>query len=151
VAEPLRIEPVSEEQFEALLPMISAYQDFYEAQGIAAEHNRAFFSRFLAPSDDGMLIGAWRDEELVGYTCLYWHFSSTKAAPTVLMNDLFVTTEARGEGVGRALIQAAAAVARERGSPVLEWTTEPANVAAQRLYDSTGAEKSTWIEYELRV
>jgi GNAT superfamily N-acetyltransferase len=69
----------------------------------------------------------------------------------VLMNDLFVTTEARGEGVGRALIQAAAAVARERGSPVLEWTTEPANVAAQRLYDSTGAEKSTWIEYELRV
>jgi GNAT superfamily N-acetyltransferase len=147
----LRIEPVTEEQFEELLPMISAYQDFYEAQGIDPERNRRFFSRFLAPSEDGMLIGAWRREELAGYACLYWHFSSTKASETVLMNDLFVDAPYRGKGVGRALIEAAAEVARERGCAVLEWSTEPGNATAQRLYDSTGARRSEWIEYELRV
>jgi GNAT superfamily N-acetyltransferase len=151
MAEDLRVEPVTEGEFEALLPMISAYQDFYEAQGVPVERNREFFGRFLSPSDEGMLIGAWRDEEMVGYTCLYWHFSSTKAVETVLMNDLYVDAPARGQGVGRALIEAAAAVARERGCPVLEWTTEPGNVIAQRLYNSTGAGKSTWIEYELQV
>jgi GNAT superfamily N-acetyltransferase len=98
-----------------------------------------------------MLIGAWRADELVGYACLYWHFSSTKAVETVLMNDLYVDESARGEGVGRSLIEAAAEVARERGSPILEWSTAPDNETAQRLYDSTGAEKSTWIEYELRI
>jgi ribosomal protein S18 acetylase RimI-like enzyme len=67
------------------------------------------------------------------------------------MNDLYVDEDARGEGVGRALIEAAAAVARERGSPVLEWSTAPDNATAQRLYDSTGAGKSTWIDYELRL
>ncbi len=147
----LRVEPVTEAELEQLLPMISAYQDFYEAQAISPQRNREFFGRFLAPSDDGMLIGAWRGEELIGYSCLYWHFSSTRAAETVLMNDLFVAAESRGEGVGRALIDAAAEIGRKRGCPVLEWTTEPGNRTARRLYDSTGAEPSTWIEYELRL
>lgn len=152
VPEGLRIAPIASAEFERLLPLIAAYQGFYvgdEAQ--PDERNREFFSRFLAPSEDGMLIGAWRDEELLGYNCLYWHFSSTRAVETVLMNDLFVAEAARGRGVGRALIEAAAAVARERGAPILEWSTEPGNKRAQALYDSTGAERSEWIEYELRT
>ena len=48
------------------------------------ERNRAFFSRFLAPSENGMLLGAWRGEQLVGYACLYWHFSSTRAVERAL-------------------------------------------------------------------
>ena len=112
VAEQLRIEPVSGQQYEALVPMIAAYQSFYEAEDIREERNREFFRRFLAPSADGMLLGAWRGDRLVGYACLYWHFSSTRAVETVLMNDLYVEAEARGEGVGRALIEAAADVAR---------------------------------------
>jgi GNAT superfamily N-acetyltransferase len=149
VAEPLRIEPISGQQFETLVPMIAAYQAFYEAEDIREQRNREFFRRFIAPSDDGMLLGAWRGDRLVGYACLYWHFSSTRAVETVLMNDLYVEAEARGEGVGRALIEAAAEVGRERGSPILEWSTAPDNATAQRLYDSTGAGRSTWIEYEL--
>jgi GNAT superfamily N-acetyltransferase len=147
----LNVEPITDEHYEALLPMIAAYQGFYEAEEIRDDRNREFFRRFLSPSDDGMLIGAWREERLVGYACLYWHFSSTKAAETVLMNDLYVDERARGEGVGRALIEASAEVARERGAPILEWSTAPDNATAQRLYDSTGARKSTWIDYELRV
>ena len=147
----VRIEPIAEGQFETLLPMIAAYQGFYEAEDVRTDRNRDFFRRFIAPSEDGMLIGAWREDELVGYTCLYWHFSSTKAVETVLKNDLYVDAEARGGGVGRALIEAAAEVARERGSPILEWSTAPDNRNAQHLYDSTGAERSTWIEYELRI
>lgn len=147
----VRIEPIAEGQFETLLPMIAAYQGFYEAEDVRTDRNRDFFRRFIAPSEDGMLIGAWREDELVGYTCLYWHFSSTKAVETVLMNDLYVDEKTRGEGVGRSLIEAAAEVARERGSPILEWSTAPDNRNAQHLYDSTGAERSTWIEYELRI
>jgi GNAT superfamily N-acetyltransferase len=146
-----RVEPVSPQQMEALLPMIAAYQAFYEVDDIDGERNRAFFSRFLAPSDDGLLLGAWRGERLVGYACLYWHFTSLVPAETVLLNDLYVETSARGEGVGRALIEASARVARERGAHHLEWATAPDNEAAQRLYDRTGAERSEWVEYELRI
>ncbi len=145
----LRIEPIAKEQMDALLPLIAAYQRFYEVEEIDEERNRAFFSRFLAPSDDGMLLGAWREGTLLGYACLYWTFTSLVPAEIVLMNDLFVDPGARGEGVGRALIEASATVARERGTQRLEWVTQTANTTAQRLYDRTGAERSEWIEYEL--
>ena len=142
---------MAQERFEALLPLIAAYQRFYEVEAVDDERNRAFFRRFLAPSDDGLLLGAWDGERPVGYACLYWTFTSLVPAEIVLMNDLYVAEEARGRGVGRALIEAAAGVARERGAHHLEWVTAPGNITAQRLYDSTGAERETWIAYELDV
>ncbi|MDX6602529.1 MAG: hypothetical protein QOF13_1731 [Solirubrobacterales bacterium] len=147
----MRIEAVTQGQFERLLPLIAAYQRFYGVAEIDEGRNRAFFSRFIAPSDDGMLLGAWQGEELVGYACLYWTFTSLVPAETVLMNDLFVAEAARGQGVGRALIEASTAIARQRGVHRLEWMTAPDNETARRLYDSTGAKRSSWLEYELKL
>lgn len=149
MASQVRVEPIAQPQMEMLLPLIATYQRFYEVEDVDDERNHAFFSRFVAPSEDGMLLGAWHGDELVGYACLYWHFTSLVPAETVLMNDLFVAENQRGEGIGRALIEASAEVARERGADHLEWATAPDNAAAQRLYDSTGAERSEWVEYEL--
>jgi GNAT superfamily N-acetyltransferase len=149
--EELDISPVEAAELERLLPLIAAYQRFYGVEQVDEERNRAFFRRFLAPSEDGMLLGARQGGQFAGYACLYWHFSSLGAVETVLMNDLFVAEPARGRGVGRALIAASAEVARERGAAALEWATAPSNIAAQRLYDSTGAERSEWVEYELKV
>jgi GNAT superfamily N-acetyltransferase len=145
----LEIAPIVASEYEELLPLIAAYQRFYEVEDVDEERNRDFFRRFLAPSEDGLLLGARSGGRLVGHACLYWHFSSTEARQTVLMNDLYVVPEMRGHGVGRALIEASLAVARERGNPFLEWATAPDNHTAQRLYDSTGAHRSTWLTYEL--
>jgi GNAT superfamily N-acetyltransferase len=147
----VRIEPVSTGQLEALLPLIAAYQRFYEVEQVDDGRNRAFFARFLAPSEDGLLLGAWQGGEPAGYACLYWHFSSLVPAETVLMNDLYVAEGRRGSGIGRALIEASAAVARERGAHQLQWVTAPDNETARRLYDTTGAESEPSIEYELRL
>jgi len=147
----VEIAPIAAAEFEQLLPLIAAYQRFYEVEEIDEERNRSFFRRFLAPSEDGLLLGARQEGELTGYACLYWHFSSLEASEIVLMNDLYVAEPARGKGVGRALIEAAAEVARERGDPFVEWSTAPDNDTAQRLYDATGAERSEWFTYELRV
>ena len=151
MATEVEIAPIATEEFEELLPLITAYQRFYEVEEIDEQRNRVFFRRFLAPSQDGLLLGARIGGRLVGYACLYWHFSSTQATETVLMNDLYVEESTRGHGVGRALIEATAEVARERGVPSIEWSTAPDNHTAQRLYDSTGAERSEWLSYELRV
>ncbi len=147
----IEIAPIAPEELEELLPLIAAYQRFYGVEDVDDERNRAFFRRFLAPSQDGLLLGARSDGRLAGYACLYWHFSSLEACESVLMNDLYVDGSVRGQGVGRALIEAAAEVAREREVPFVEWSTAPDNETAQRLYDTTGAERTEWFSYELRV
>ena len=147
----LRIDAIASSDLEALLPLIAAYQRFYEVEDVDEERNRAFFSRFLAPSEDGMLLGAWRDGELVGYACLYWHFTSLVPAETVLLNDLYVAEPHRGGGIGRALIEASAEIARRRGAHQLQWVTAPDNETARRLYDTTGAESEPSIEYQLEL
>jgi GNAT superfamily N-acetyltransferase len=143
------VSPAREEELGALLPLIAAYQRFYEAQS-DDERNRAFFRRFIAPSDDGIVLAARDDAgDPVGFATVYWTFSSVSAEPVALMNDLYVVAEQRGTGTGRKLIDAAADAARERGIAKLSWMTAPGNKTAQRLYDSTGATRSTWLEYEL--
>jgi GNAT superfamily N-acetyltransferase len=147
----VEIAPIAASELEELLPLIAAYQRFYDIEDVDDERNRAFFRRFLAPSEDGLLLGARSEGKLVGYACLYWHFSSLEACESVLMNDLYVDESVRGQGVGRALIEASTKVAREREVPFVEWSTAPDNQTAQRLYDSTGAERTEWFSYELRV
>jgi GNAT superfamily N-acetyltransferase len=146
----IRVEHLEEADYESVLPLIAGYQRFYLAEP-DEDRNREFFRRFLAPSDDGLLLGAWKDDELVGFATLYWTFTSTHAAESALMNDLFVVEGHRGEGIGLALIEACLSAARERGMRHLEWFTALDNERAQRLYDRTGAERSGWYNYELPV
>lgn len=131
------------------LPLISAYQRFYEVEP-DDDRNAVFFRRFTDSDDAGMLLGA-RDEggALIGYACLHWRLDTVVAREVVCLHDLFVATAVRGTGVGRALLEAAADVARERGAVALVWSTAPDNTTAQRLYDATGATRSSWFEYEL--
>jgi GNAT superfamily N-acetyltransferase len=147
----VEVRPVRQEEMEELLPLVQGYQRFYGAEP-DAERNRRFFSRFLHPSDEGLLLGAWADGALVGFATLYWFHSSTKAMDTVLLNDLFVRDDVRGGGIGRALIQASLEETHRRGAGHLEWFTAPDNVPAQRLYDSfPGARRSTWYAYEIEA
>jgi GNAT superfamily N-acetyltransferase len=148
---PVEVRPIDRKDMDDLLPLIAGYQTFYGAEP-DDERNRTFFSRFLHPSDEGLLLGAWVDGRLAGFATLYWFFSSTKAADSVLMNDLFVRDDVRGGGIGRALIKSALDETRRRGGAHLEWFTAPDNAKAQRLYDSiAGANRSTWFAYEIEA
>jgi GNAT superfamily N-acetyltransferase len=145
------IRPVSSEEFPQFEPLFVLYQEFYEVDDIDPERNRVFFSRFLGGTDDGWLLGAFDGDEAVGFGCFYRTMSSLSATDIVLLNDLYVSESARGQGAGRALIEAGAELARQAGATHLVWETAPDNHRAQALYDTTGAEKSTWLEYELEI
>jgi ribosomal protein S18 acetylase RimI-like enzyme len=65
------------------------------------------------------------------------------------MNDLYVVPEARGRGIGRALIEACRARCRERGAKSLVWETAHDNETAQALYRSLGAKEESWLTFSL--
>ena len=143
------IRAVTAADMPALLALIADYQRFYAGTARDDAHNDAFFGRFVAPSERGMLIAAFDAERPAGYACLYWTFSSVSATDVVLLNDLYVAPEWRGGGVGEALVAAALDIARERGASHLRWFTALDNRRAQRLYERLGAERSSWFQYEI--
>jgi GNAT superfamily N-acetyltransferase len=145
----VEVRPLRGEELEEALPLIAGYQRFYLAEPDEGR-NRTFFARFIEPSDEGLLLGAWIDGRLVGFATIYWTHSSSRAVDIALMNDLFVADDVRGGGVGRALIRASAEAARAAGKAHLEWFTATDNARAQRLYDSMPeAERSAWFAYEI--
>jgi GNAT superfamily N-acetyltransferase len=144
----VEVRPLQAGAYEAVLPLVAGYQRFYRAEP-DEDRNRRFFRRFLAPSEDGLLLGAWADDRLVGFACLYWTFSSISAAEIAYLSDLFVDEAHRGAGAGRALIEACVAAARARGAHHLEWLTAIDNREAQYLYERVGADRSAWFGYEI--
>ena len=147
------IKPATHDDLDDAVPLFAGYQRFYAGEARDDVHNRAFLTRFLAPSNDGLLLLA-RDEdtgEPLGFANLYWTFSSVEAVKHALMNDLFVADGARGRNVGHALIEAAGRAAAERGLHRMSWQTALDNRRAQRLYERFDGERTVWFEYEIEV
>ena len=99
--------------------------------------------------DDTALHGlaARIDGQIVGITHFLFHGSAWTVAPVCYLQDLYVDGAARGQGAGRALIEAVAAHARKRDSARLYWLTQDHNAAARQLYDRI-AKHSGFIRYE---
>ena len=121
---------------DALVPLFDAYRVFY-AQPSDPVRARDFLAERLAKGESAVLV-AERGPSTVGFTQLYPIFSSVRTARTWLLNDLFVVEGARRGGVARALLDAAAAFAREHGAAGLMLETTRDNAAARALYRAAG-------------
>lgn len=147
----MKVETVTPATFEQVLPLVAAYQRFYQATPDEAR-NRAHFSQFLADHRRGIQFIA-RDEADValGFATLYVALGSVTPGEYCLMNDLYTIPAARGRGVGRALILHCLAYAQTCGFSGIEWQTALDNTTAQRLYDSLPTERSGWYTYTLEA
>ncbi len=129
-----------------------AYCTFYEVAP-GEDALRALIRTLRADPQEGeqLLARDPRSDAPIGFATLYWKWSSLRTARVGLMNDLFVDPSGRGSGVADALIAACAQRCRDRGLAVLEWQTALDNHRAQKVYDRTGAERTTWHTYALAL
>jgi GNAT superfamily N-acetyltransferase len=82
---------------------------------------------------------AREDGGTIGFALFFHNFSTFLGRPGLYLEDLFVVPEARGRGVGRALLARLAAVAVERGCGRLEWSVLDWNAPAVGFYERMGA------------
>jgi hypothetical protein len=94
--------------FDALLPLFVAYRAFYEVAPTAPNQAAAYeFLRERLARRDSVILLIWKQASALGFAQLYPIFSSVQARRSFLLNDLFVASEARGKGLGEALLLAA--------------------------------------------
>ena len=95
--------------------------------------------KLIAHRDTTFVIGSVDpDTPPAGVVALRFRHSVWTATEDCLVEDVFVADEARGSGLGRALMVAALDVARERGCRRAELDVNEENPAALALYESLG-------------
>jgi GNAT superfamily N-acetyltransferase len=131
----------------------------YEREADQVRSTPEAFSRLMFP-DDGTqpmafcLIaevrtdgGEWRS---VGFAAWYLTFSTWTGAKGIWLEDLFVSPDVRGSGLGKALLARLAEIAVERGYQRVEWWVLKWNEPALGFYRSLGAEPlDDWVHYRL--
>ena len=108
----------------------------------------ASWSRLLDDDEPMHCLLATSAGKLLGLAHFLYHRSTTSMAASCYLQDLFTIDEARGKGVGRALIGAVVERAKAAGSQRLYWQTHETNTVAMRLYDQV-AEKSGFLVYRV--
>ncbi|SHG65963.1 Ribosomal protein S18 acetylase RimI [Cognatiyoonia sediminum] len=144
---PVTIRELRSEDRDAWQALWTAYLEFYESSVADVVYDTTF-ARLLGddPQDYTCLV-AEHDGKLVGLTHYLFHRHNWRVENVVYLQDLYAVPEARGLGVGRALIEAVYKAADAAGCPSVYWTTQDDNVTAQKLYDRI-ATKTNFIKYQ---
>ncbi len=127
---------------DALVPLFDAYRQFYR-QPPDLDLARRFLAERFERSESVVFLALDAHGAAVGFTQLYPSFSSASAARILVLNDLFVAPPARRQGLGAALLDAAASFGRAAGAVRLTLSTEVTNEAAQTLYEAEGWKRQT--------
>ncbi|MEP7033973.1 MAG: GNAT family N-acetyltransferase [Dermatophilaceae bacterium] len=125
----------------------------YEREPDAVEATEADFRAVLFPEHGAPVAFAHVavvDGEIVGMAIWYVTFSTWLGHGGIWLEDLFVSPEHRGAGLGKALLATLAALCRERGYGRLEWWVLRWNKPSIGFYDSIGAAPmDEWLTYRL--
>jgi GNAT superfamily N-acetyltransferase len=141
----LTVEKLTADDRERWEALFSAYIAFYERSLEPEAYDQAW-SRLM--NDDVIHArGAKLHGHLVGIVHFFPHPHSN-AADLCYLQDLFTAPEARGQGVGRALIEHVVEWAQEHGCSRVYWQTKESNTRARRLYDQV-AKHAGFIVYQI--
>src|SRR2546423_3639346 len=132
-----------------VVPLFDGYRQFY-GQRSAVAAARAFLSDRITRNESVIYVAYTNPREPAGFAQLYPSFSSVSLKPLWILNDLFVRSDIRRGGVGRALLDRARRHAVETGAKGLVLSTGVGNKPAQTLYESCGWLKDDeFVQYHL--
>ena len=94
--------------------------------------------RFRLLVDEGEVTALLAGEGPDGFAVLRFRPSVYVDGLDAYLEELYVAPDRRGEGMGRALLEAAMDTARERGAYRIDLGTSEDDVAARKLYESAG-------------
>jgi ribosomal protein S18 acetylase RimI-like enzyme len=137
----------SNNDLQTVAELFDQYRQFYE-QKPDLQLAKNFIAERLNNQDSVILVaaggGACGGLNLIGFCQIYPSFCSVAAAKIGVLYDLFVDSNARKTGGGRALMLAAHEYAAKNGMARLDLSTAKNNLKAQALYESLG-----WVRDEV--
>ncbi|SDL55483.1 Ribosomal protein S18 acetylase RimI [Modicisalibacter muralis] len=133
----MHIRHATTDDLDALVSLLEGYRQFYR-QPRDAERARAFLEARFAREDSLILLAVDERDRPFGFTQLFPTLNTVRLTSRWVLNDLFVDPEARRQGAGKALLEAARAHCEAVGVGEMRLATQVDNRAAKTLYESLG-------------
>jgi GNAT superfamily N-acetyltransferase len=131
----IQVRELTAADFASWLPLWNGYLDFY-SEKLPDGLTELTWQRITDTDFNSHGLGAFEGENLLGIVHYNFQNSTISVNGFVLLEDLFVSPDTRGKGVGRKLIDAVKERAEAVGCSRLYWDTDRTNDAARKLYDS---------------
>lgn len=129
------------------------WRDYCEAlQGeVADEVSEGVWRRIISADPSvGCLLARGPDGRTIGFANYILHPHTWGLRLVCYLEDLFVVSEARGIGAGRALIDGLVSLGRQNGWRRVYWHTHAHNQQARRLYDRIGL-STDYVRYDIEL
>jgi len=139
-----KILPASASDVPVILELIRGLAEYEKLAHTVVATEERLRQTLFGPRPAAEVLLAWVESESDGTECaafaLYFtNYSTFLARPGIWLEDLFVRPHARGQGIGLALLQQLASIARERECGRLEWSVLDWNTPAIEFYKKLGA------------
>ena len=139
------IRPLELSDREAWALLWTDYLTFYKTT-LPREQYDLTWARLHDDNEPMRVLGAFKGTQMLGIVHMIFHRSTWTAGPYCYLQDLFTVAEARGKGVGRALIEAVYAAAKLEGANRVHWLTNESNAEAMVLYNKV-AHRTGFFQY----
>ena len=136
---------VRADDYAAWLPLWQAYLRFYNTE-LPDAVSQSTWQRLLDDREPTHGALAWNGDTAVGLVHFIYHRSNWSIENSCYLQDLLVTEQSRGTGVGRQLIEFVYATAKADGCCKVHWLTHETNATAIQLYERI-AERPGFIQF----
>lgn len=136
----IEIRPLDRHDAPALAVLMA---DYAKAMGGAVRHPKPKDVLRLFDEPFVGLLGAWNGDTLVAFALFFDLPEAISGERAGQLDDLYVSPNARGHGLARALIAHLTEIGRERNWVHLRWLVPEDNAAALRAYEGI-SEAAPW-------
>ena len=146
----ISIRPATNTDLSQLTKLMKNYiVDFYKQPDPGESALEGLINHLLENPQSGLQHVVEENGDLIGFSTLYFTFSTLKVKRQATLNDLFVIPNARGRKVGERLFLTNLEYIRKNNFSSMTWETAKDNLIAQSLYNKMGGQPSEWLTYEI--
>ena len=133
------IRPAARDDVAAIVRLIHGLAEFEKLTHLVQVTPESLTPHLFGERPVAEALVAERAGRIVAFALFFTNFSTFLALPGLYLEDLFVEPEARGQGIGQALLEHLARLAASRGCGRFEWSVLDWNEGAIRFYQRMGA------------
>lgn len=146
----IKIRPLVQSDYESWINLYSGYAEFYQVNQTQEMRDKVWSWLLDSAHEVNGLIAINEEDSAVGIAH-YRSFSRPLSATLGgFLDDLFVIPSARGNGTGKALINAVAKIGQDNNWSIIRWITAEDNQIARAAYDQV-ASQTKWVTYDIKL